>query len=170
MTPPAPDSPSPSSLGVTIVSCIIAIVVPVVAGGAVGFFIGNRAKTEYAEIRRPTWSPPQKAFGPVWTVLYALMGLASWFVWRSSTKPQRLRNVALALYAAQLVVNLVWSPVYFLGYRTWALALIFLLDALVLFTILAFMRISVVAGLLLVPYALWLCLATALNAWIVYYN
>ena len=113
-----------------IISCVVAILIPVLAGSGVGIFVGKRAKDDYDTISRPSWSPPKQLFGPVWTILYTLMGLASWFVWRErkklGLKSMNAVNIAIGLYIAQLIVNLMWSPVYFLGYRRAALAIILL--------------------------------------------
>lgn len=123
----------------------------------------------YAEAEKAPWSPPNILFGPVWTALYTLMSIAAWLVWRRREQPGARH--ALALYVAQLVLNCLWTPVFFGAFPAigpaalWiALAIIVALDVLVLLTLLAFSRHSKAAAALLVPYLLWVLFATTLNA------
>lgn len=108
-------------------------------------------------------APPAGLFGPVWTVLYATIGLAGWLVRRRAGDPGRRR--ALAWWGVQLAANLAWTPLFF-GARQYGLALldILLLVAALLVTLGLFLRVRRAAGLLLVPYLAWVCFATALNA------
>jgi tryptophan-rich sensory protein len=116
----------------------------------------------FAGLEKPEFMPPGWVFGAVWTVLYSLMGLAISFVWLAW--PSRERRNALRLFHAQLFVNLIWSPIFFAGHMIEVgLVTIVILFILVLFTAWRFSRIQPLAGLLLVPYLAWLCLATALN-------
>ncbi|MHC4940102.1 MAG: TspO/MBR family protein [Planctomycetota bacterium] len=116
----------------------------------------------YASLEKPPWTPPNWLFGPVWTTLYLLMGVAAWLVWRNAGWSDG--GAALGLFCAQLVVNAAWTPIFFRWHEMgWALACIVLLWVLVAATILAFRRHSATAAGLLVPYVLWLTLATALN-------
>ncbi|SMH34839.1 TspO and MBR related proteins [Rathayibacter oskolensis] len=123
----------------------------------------------YATAAKAPWSPPNILFGPVWTVLYTLMSVAAWLVWRRRTEQGSRR--ALTLYVAQLVLNCLWTPVFFGAYpfigapALWiALAIIVALDILVILTLLAFSRHSKPAAALLVPYLAWVLFATTLNA------
>ncbi|WP_210479034.1 TspO/MBR family protein [Naasia sp. SYSU D00948] len=122
----------------------------------------------YAEAAKVAWTPPNWLFGPVWTVLYILMAVAAWLVWLR----RRFEHVtpALTLYGAQLLLNAVWSPIFFAGYTLigpsalWvALAVILLLDICVLATILTFRPVSRTAAVLLLPYLAWILYATTLN-------
>ncbi|GAB2509157.1 TspO/MBR family protein [Lysobacter humi (ex Lee et al. 2017)] len=133
------------------------------ATAAIGALASIDAASFYADLRRPPWAPPAAVFGPVWTVLYGLMAVAAWRVWRRAGFTAA--RVALGLFVAQLVVNALWSWLFF-GWRLGgpALADIVLLDVLVVATIAAFARIDRAAALLLVPYLLWISYATALNA------
>lgn len=129
---------------------------------AVGATGSVNAQTFYAQIALPQWAPPAWIFGPVWTVLYALMGIAAWQVWRTGGF-QRAR-FALLLYLVQLAVNAMWSWLFF----SWRLGLLALADVLVLMilillTSIAFWRVRPLAGWLLIPYLLWVSFASALN-------
>lgn len=122
----------------------------------------------YADAEKVAWTPPNVVFGPVWTVLYALMSVAAWLVWRERERTEVRRP--LALYVAQLVLNALWTPVFFglypvLGVAAlWlAAAIILALDVLVLVTMVAFWRVRRVAAVLLVPYAAWVLYATTLT-------
>lgn len=124
----------------------------------------------YADADKVFWTPPGAVFGPVWTVLYALMSVAAWLVWREhAARPAEARR-ALVLYVAQLALNALWTPVFFGLYSfigvtaLWiAAAIILALDVLVLLTMLAFWRVRRIAAVLLIPYWAWLLYATTLN-------
>jgi benzodiazapine receptor len=132
----------------------------VVFAAAVLGALGSRAApTFYAELALPTWAPPASWFGPVWTALYAAMGIAAWLVARAPGNHRK----ALTLFGAQLAVNVLWSWLFF-HWRTGegAIADILLLDVLVIGTIVAFWRVRRLAALLLLPYLAWILFATAL--------
>lgn len=113
-------------------------------------------------LRKPAIMPPGWAFAVAWTILYVLMGFALALV--VSARGARGRRVAIAFFAVQLVLNLVWSPLFFAAHQvTAALALIGILLVVVTMTIWRFWRIRAVAGLLLLPYLAWLIFATMLN-------
>lgn len=131
---------------------------------AIGGMGSAGAPEFYGLLDRPAWAPPAWLFGPVWTILYAGMGVAAWLVWRERpTAGDRLR-VPLALFLVQLAVNALWSWVFFV-WQSGALATlnILLLDLLVIATILAFRRIRPLAAALLLPYLAWIAFATALT-------
>jgi benzodiazapine receptor len=114
---------------------------------------------EYASLRQPGWAPPSWLFGPVWTVLYAMIAVAGWLVWRRAGF-----GPALWLWTAQLVLNAIWTPLFFgAGQYGLAFADIAVLWLLIGATIVAFRPIRPVAALLLVPYGLWVTYASALN-------
>lgn len=132
----------------------------VIATGALGAWASRDAASFYSQLARPSWAPPSWLFGPVWTALYLMMGLAAWRVARSGSAARP----ALVLFLLQLGVNALWSWLFFawrLGGA--ALADIVLLGALVIATLLAFARIDKVAAALLVPYLAWIVFAAALN-------
>lgn len=116
----------------------------------------------YAALDRPPWTPPNWLFGPVWTTLYVLMGIAAWRVWlRRDTSSVR---GALAMFLVQLVLNALWSWIFFGLHMTGvaAIEIAVMLVAIIITTIL-FWRIDRIAGLLLTPYIVWVSYATALN-------
>lgn len=129
---------------------------------AMGAAASVQAGSFYTQLVRPEWAPSAQWFGPVWTILYALMGIAAWLVWRVGGFRATAR--ALALFLVQLAFNALWSWLFF-AWHLGALAFadIILLWLLILATIIAFWRIRLVAGALLVPYLLWVSFATALN-------
>lgn len=123
----------------------------------------------YADAAKPGFTPPNALFGPAWSVLYPLMAVAAWLVWRRVDAAGRRR--ALATYVVQLALNAVWTPVFFglfpvLGPAAlWlALAVIVALDVAVVIAVVRFARVSRIAAVLLVPYLAWILFATALNA------
>jgi tryptophan-rich sensory protein len=134
----------------------------VFAAAALGAIASVDAGSFYAQLVRPDWAPPASAFGPVWSVLYLLMGVAAWLVWRHQGA-DRLR-FALTLFIIQLCANALWSWLFF-AWRNGALAFadVLVLLALIATTVVAFWRISRLAGILLVPYLAWVTLATALT-------
>ncbi|NIW24452.1 MAG: hypothetical protein GWN29_07735 [Gammaproteobacteria bacterium] len=114
----------------------------------------------YAALAKPAWTPPNWVFGPVWTVLYVMIAVSGWLVWRAQPR----FGLALGLWSAQLGLNAIWSWLFF-GLERPGLAAIDILVLLgtILATAYVFARISKTAALLLLPYALWVGFATALN-------
>ena len=122
----------------------------------------------YPTLDKPPWTPPNWAFGPVWTVLYILIALAGWDLTRRTTADDR---TPLVVYAAQLFLNLIWSPLFFSLHRVWtALAVISVLWWLVAESTRLFARHSRLAALAMWPYLAWLTVAWSLNAWIALHN
>jgi len=116
----------------------------------------------YLRLAKPDWTPPSWVFGPAWTVLYLMMAVAAWLVWQSDS--WRATRTALVLFLAQLVLNVLWSVLFFGMQRPdLAFADIVLLWLSILATILAFWKHSLVAAWLLVPYFAWTSFAAALN-------
>ncbi|MBI1863004.1 tryptophan-rich sensory protein [Candidatus Microgenomates bacterium] len=123
----------------------------------------------YAYLNKPPFSPPNWIFGPVWTLLYFLMGVALWIVLIS--KKSDVRDRGIRLFAVQLVLNFLWSVIFF-GMRQPLAALvdIALLWAAILATILTFRKVSSVSAYLLIPYLIWVSFASILNFAIVLLN
>lgn len=130
------------------------------ATGGVGAIASVDAASFYAQLAKPPWAPPAGVFGPVWSVLYVLMGVAAWLVWRSPG----LRRAALTLFVLQLAANALWSWLFF-GWHRGALAAVEVVVLLLLIAamVAAFWRASRPAALLVVPYLLWVTFATALT-------
>jgi translocator protein len=124
---------------------------------------GDDVGERYLALDLPAWAPPQDAFGIVWPVLYVLIAVAAWRVWRAAGS-LGAADVALSLWLAQLVVNAIWPGVFFgLSAFGYAIGVIVLLDVLVVATIVAFRRHDRWAPWLLAPYLGWILHATALN-------
>lgn len=116
----------------------------------------------YAELAKPVWTPPNWVFGPVWSLLYFAMAIAAWLVWRGTGFPHAAS--ALNLFAAQLVLNVCWSAIFFGAHRVGlAFAEILLLWLMILATMIAFRPFSRLAAWLMAPYLLWVAFASALN-------
>jgi tryptophan-rich sensory protein len=129
---------------------------------AVGGAASVQAGPFYQQLVRPDWAPPPWIFGPVWTVLYALMGIAAWLAWRAGGF--RAARTALVLFLLQLALNALWSWLFFGWHRgAFAFADILALWVLIVATLIAFWRIRPSAGALLIPYLLWVSFASVLN-------
>jgi translocator protein len=131
--------------------------------GALGASVtATSVDTWYAGLVKPSFNPPDEVFGPVWTVLYILMGVAAWRVWRSADRDTT--RGPLTLFALQLAINLGWTVVLFgLHKIASAVATIVVLDVAVLVTMLAFRSVDRLAALLMLPYVAWVAFATVLN-------
>ena len=141
---------------------LLAWMVAVTLAAGLGAIGSADAPAFYGRLLKPDWAPPAGLFGPVWTLLYASMGVAAWLVWRRHGFSGAA--VALGLFVAQLAVNALWSWLFF----QWRLGLLACIDiailcVLVLATIVAFWRRSPLAGALLLPYLLWIVYAAALS-------
>jgi tryptophan-rich sensory protein len=143
---------------------LVAVALPLAAGILGAFLTVDSVRDWYPSLVRPSFAPPSWVFGPVWTTLYVMMGVASWMVWRTGAGTPEVRG-ALVIYGVQLALNFAWSPLFF-GLRQPALALvdIVLLLGLVAWTVVRFYRVSKPAGWLLIPYLGWVAFATVLNA------
>jgi tryptophan-rich sensory protein len=146
-----------------IAGLVVAMVGTVVIGALSGVAAGGDFVRFYDELRKPPGTPPPAVFGPAWTVLYLLMGVAAWLVWREGLS--RLTAVALGLFATQLALNFAWSLIFF-GQQRVGLALVevVVLWLVILATIVAFWLVRPLAGALLLPYLAWVSFATYLNA------
>ncbi|MEZ4442893.1 MAG: TspO/MBR family protein [Polyangiaceae bacterium] len=142
---------------------LLGAVVACNAVGVVGAAFTSTDTAWYLGLDKPFFQPPGWIFGPVWTTLYTLMGVAAFRVFERSHRPGA--RLALVVFAAQLAVNAIWSPVFFGAEAVVAaLVILLLLVALVTATIATFWRVDRTAGLLLLPYLAWGLFATALNA------
>lgn len=150
----------------SIIGLVVAVLVSQSAGAIGGFFTASSVRTWYVDINKPPFNPPSWVFGPVWTILYTLMGVAAWLVWKNGTDRRAVR-IALWLFAVQLVLNALWSIIFF-GLRSpgYALLELVVLWAVMLATMVQFFRVCKAAGFLFVPYQLWVSFAAVLNYYI----
>jgi len=149
---------------------ITCIVIPLLAGVAGSVATTSAIQTWYAGLVKPLFTPPNWLFGPVWTTLYILMGISLYLVAIEGTDRKPVRQ-GIIVFAAQLIVNILWSFAFF-GFQSplYGLLMIFALIILVLATIYFFYRVSRTAAILLVPYIVWVCIATYLNVMIFVLN
>ncbi len=156
--------------GSSIIRLIIACAVSLSAGLIGPLVVAGNFTTWYSTIEKPAFTPPNWVFGPVWTILYLLMGIAAFLVWQKGLGGAAVK-VALIWFLVQLALNASWTPVFFgLHHIGLALVVIVLLWAAIVMTIFYFLRVSRPAGALLIPYLLWVSFATILNASIWHLN
>lgn len=157
---------SPRVRSALVLVAFIAISFAVAAVGSLATF--ENVDGWYADADKAAWNPPNWIFGPVWTLLYTVMSVAAWLVWRErDVRPVR---GALTAYVVQLILNAIWTPVFFGLYPViggpalWiALGIILALDVAVLVTMIRFWSVRRLAAWLLVPYWAWVLFATTLN-------
>ena len=144
-------------LVVSIIACL--------AAGAIGSIFTRQAiPTWYATLEKPAFNPPNWLFAPAWTLLYIMMGIAAFLVWRKGLENRQVR-VALIVFLVQLVLNALWSVAFFgLESPVYGLIVIAALWVAILFTVWKFYRISLAASVLMWPYLLWVTFAAVLNS------
>jgi benzodiazapine receptor len=149
--------------GADIYRLIIAVLVCQAAGFIGSIFTRPAVPTWYAGLVKPRFMPPDWVFAPVWICLYLLIGIAAFLVWRRGIHHQVVRR-ALAIFGVQLALNVLWSFLFF-GLRSPLAGLIgiFILGIAIILTVQSFLKVSRTAGLLLIPYFLWVSFATGLN-------
>jgi len=151
-----------------VIKLIACILLPLIIGGISGFLTVSEISGWYTALNKPSFNPPNYLFGPVWTVLYLLMGVSLFLVLEAKINSKRN---ALVFFFVQLTLNFFWSIIFFKEHQVaLALADIAALWFCILMTIVTFYKISRVAGLLQIPYLLWVSFATLLNASIFYLN
>ncbi len=144
-------------------SYLFSIVLAQGIGGLGALFTSSKIATWYETLLKPTWTPPGWVFGPIWTTLYLLMAIAAARIWNVRGSSALVRG-ALVLYGLQLLLNLLWSILFF-GLESPALGLlgIVLLWIVIVATIIVFWRIDTISGVLLLPYIVWVSIAMTLN-------
>ena len=149
---------------------LIAVAVTLTVGGLVGWITATSITTWYATLNKPWFNPPDAVFGPVWTTLYVLMGIAAGLVWDAGPERRDVR-IALGWFAVQLMLNGAWALIFF-GARlpAFALAEIVLLLIAIIACMFAFARVRKTCAWLMLPYAAWVSFAAILNAAIVALN
>jgi benzodiazapine receptor len=146
-----------------ILEAVVSIIVCQGAGliGSIATF--PAIPTWYASLEKPLFNPPNWVFGPVWTILYALMGISAFLVWREGIRDRQVK-IAIGIFAAQLVLNVLWSVTFFgLQMLLGGLVVILILWVAILLSIITFFRVSKTGAVLLIPYILWVSFATLLN-------
>ena len=133
-------------------------------------FTASAIPTWYAGLHKPFFAPPNWIFGPVWTLLYLLMGISLYLIWKQGLDKKKVKTAVL-FFLAQLTLNFIWSPIFF-GLRAPMLGLVTIVAmvAVIAMTMKKFYPLSRLAFYLLVPYLLWVSFATVLNAAIVVLN
>jgi benzodiazapine receptor len=146
-----------------IIKLIVSIVACEGAGGIGAVFTTPAIPSWYKSLKKPSFTPPNAAFGPVWITLYLLMAVAVFFVWRQGLNHPGV-TVAFIVFWVQLILNILWSVVFF-GRKLLfgGLVVILLLWLAILASIILFFGVSVVAGGLLIPYIIWVSIAANLN-------
>ncbi len=143
---------------------LLCIVATEILGSLGGIITATSVRDWYAALTKPPGTPPNWLFGPVWTILYAMIGTAFALVWHRGEKGPQQRK-AITLFTTQLLLNLAWTPVFFGAHQLGAaLVIIISLAATIIATILAFRPIDRLASRLLIPYLIWVSYATYLNA------
>ena len=150
------------------VDLVFYLITPVLFGFLGSYFTTSAIPIWYVSLNKPFFSPPNWLFAPVWTILYLMMGYASYIISQSKSK---MKPVALKFYWLQLLANFFWSIIFF-GMKNPTLALleIIVLWILIYKTKILFLKVSKTAGYLLIPYLLWVSFASVLNLSIVFLN
>jgi len=145
-----------------ITKLVASILIPLVIGFLGSFFTSSSVNNWYATINKPTFNPPNWIFGPVWTVLFFLIGISFYLVWKKGFGKNKIKIIGI--YALQLLLNFIWSLLFF-GLQSPALALIeiIILWFVILANIIIFYKSTKIAGYILIPYLLWVSFATVLN-------
>lgn len=148
---------------------VLCILLPLTIGAIGGFATSSGISTWYVYLNKPFFNPPNYLFGPVWTMLYVLMGISHWVILQSPAG--QMRTTALRVYAVQLAFNLLWSLLFF-GLQSPGIAFvdILLLWCSIAYMISVFYKINRKAAWLQLPYILWVSFATLLNGAIWYLN
>jgi benzodiazapine receptor len=148
------------SIAIKFIICLAVTFTPAVIGS---LFTRQAISDWYAYLNKPSFTPPDWLFGPVWTLLYLLMAVSAFLVWQKGLA-NPLVKIALALYLLQLILNGLWTPLFF-GAKLLLVAFceIVVLWVAIVLTILAFARVSTPAAVLLLPYIVWTSFAAVLN-------
>ena len=145
------------------IAFVVNIAIPLAIGAIGAFFTASSVKTWYVTLAKPSFNPPNEIFAPVWTSLYIIMGISAYLVWQ---KRHQILNLprTIAIYLIQLVLNLMWSFIFFYAHQIGvALFEIIALLIAVIINARVFYKIDKTAGLLFIPYILWVSFATVLT-------
>lgn len=146
-----------------IIKLVTSIIICLFAGFIGSIFTSPSIPTWYATLIKPSFNPPDWIFAPVWTALFALMGISLYLVWNKGLQDKKVK-ISLSLFGLQLVLNVLWSFLFFgLHSPFYAFLEIIILWIAIVLTILNFFKVSRTAGLLLLPYIFWISFAAILN-------
>jgi len=146
-----------------VVKLIISLAACFAAGGFGSVFTAKSIPTWYPGLKKPRFTPPNKVFGPVWATLYILIGISVFLIWQKGLTEDGALT-AFILFWVQLVLNALWSLVFFgIKSKGGGVIIIFILWGLILATIITSFPVSIWAGILLLPYILWVSVAAYLN-------
>ena len=148
---------------IEILKLVISLAFCQLAGFIGSLFTTPSIPTWYAALNKPAFNPPNSIFGPVWTTLFLLMGISAYLIWRKGVHDKNVK-IALLIFIVQLLLNVTWSFLFFgLHSPSSAFFEIIILWLAILVTVFSFMKISKPAGILLLPYLLWVSFASVLN-------
>jgi benzodiazapine receptor len=152
-----------SEIAIEVVQLVFSIILCQIAGLVGSIFTVPSIPTWYRKLKKPSYAPPNRVFGPVWITLYTLMGISLFLMVREGLGSQEVQT-GLGIFGIQLILNVIWSFVFF-GRKSilGGLVTISVLWIAILLTIISFIGVSTLAGLLLVPYLLWSSFAAILN-------
>lgn len=146
------------------VKVLVCVLLVNLIGGAGAIFTSSSIPTWYADLEKPPGVPPNWVFGPVWTTLYAMIGISVALFWHR-VPPGPAKTRGWIIFSVQMILNFIWSPVFFgLHQIGWGLVIIVALLVTLVVTIIAFRCQNKIAGRLLIPYGIWVGYATYLNA------
>ncbi len=146
-----------------IIKLISSITLPLVLGAIAGMFTSQSVPDWYSTLNRPSFNPPNWIFGPVWTILYILMGISFFVIWKQNVS--KARNMAISIFFLQLLLNFAWSFIFFyFNMIGLALVEIALLWVTIILMLVLFYKIKPMATYINIPYLLWVSFATVLNA------
>jgi len=146
-----------------VIKLVISILASFAAGGVGSLFTFKAIPTWYAGLKKPPYTPPNWVFGPVWTTLYILMGISVFLVWQKGFATNGV-TLAFILFWIQLAFNALWSVIFFgMKSKGGGVIIIIILWLLILATIITSFRVSAWAGGLLIPYIIWVSIASYLN-------
>jgi len=152
-----------------IVRLIVSIFIPLAVGAVAGIATVHNINGWYEVLNKPVFNPPNNVFGPMWTILYLLMGISLYLIWQS--RPGRMKRKALYIFFIQLTLNFAWSFVFFQFHLIFtALIEIVVIWCSIILMISIFYSVNKTAAWLQLPYLLWVSFATVLNASIWYLN
>lgn len=146
-----------------IIKLLVSIILPLALGAIAGMFTSQSVPEWYETLNRPSFNPPNWIFGPVWTILYILMGISLFLIWKQNSSKER--NLAILIFLSQLMLNFFWSFIFFyFNMIGFALIEIILLWINIVIMIVLFYKIKPIAAYINIPYLLWVTFATVLNA------